>query len=492
MTLPGARVIRRESTTPRTAPTDSGVWMAAGLSQRGRIDRPVEVRSLDEFVRKFGIRVSYSILYDCVEAFFREGGRRCLVSRVVGPAAAKATLTLSDSGAVATLRVDANGPGDWANGSTGGLKVAVTIPVAGSFQLSIQLNGVEVEKSPVFVDKVAAIAWADRFSNYVILVDLGGTNDPNALAATNLAGGTDDRGSITDTHWQAALDRISTDFGPGQISFPGRTTSVAHAALGIHARQYNRVALLDAPDVTTKAALISAHDGYLTQLALGADALNAQRNSAMFGPWLKAPGIALGSLRDIPPSPVVAGLMARSDGFGNTPNVPAAGENGRCLFAVDVKASFIDADREDLNNAGVNIFRIIYGDVRLYGYRTLTDPTSDPNYINLGNARLYMHVTALANEVAERYVFDQIDGRGIKINQYGGDLTGMLAPIYEKGSLYGSTPQEAFNVDVGPGVNTPDTIDANELHAVIALRMSPFAEVVILEITKVGVKEAVA
>jgi hypothetical protein len=103
-----------------------------------------------------------------------------------------------------------------------------------------------------------------------------------------------------------------------------------------------------------------------------------------------------------------------------------------------------------------------------------------------------MAIVAQANAIAERYVFKQMDGRGVLIADFGGELSGMLVPFYEAGSLYGTTAQEAFSVNVGAQVNTPETIANGELHAVISLRMSPFAELVVIEIVKVATTEALA
>jgi hypothetical protein len=99
-----------------------------------------------------------------------------------------------------------------------------------------------------------------------------------------------------------------------------------------------------------------------------------------------------------------------------------------------------------------------------------------------------MQIVAKAEAIAENYVFAQIDGRRVKISQFGADLTGMLVPYYESGALFGDTVDDAFYVDVGPAVNTLESIAAGILRAVVGLRMSPFAELVIVEIVKVAVE----
>jgi hypothetical protein len=65
----------------------------------------------------------------------------------------------------------------------------------------------------------------------------------------------------------------------------------------------------------------------------------------------------------------------------------------------------------------------------------------------------------------------------------------MLTGYYESGGLYGDTPEEAFRVDTS--VNTPETIEAGQLRAVISMRVSPMAELVVIEIVKVPVSQEI-
>jgi hypothetical protein len=164
--------------------------------------------------------------------------------------------------------------------------------------------------------------------------------------------------------------------------------------------------------------------------------------------------------------------------------VAAAGPLGISRFAIDLTAAFTDPERQDLNEAGVDIARNVYGQVETYGYRTLADVNT--GWLSLGNARLNMEICAKAEAIGERFMFTQIDGRRVRISQFGAELSSMLVPYYEAGSLYGTTAQEAFYVDVGGSVNTDASIAAGELHAVIGVRMSPFAEYVVIEIVKVA------
>lgn len=283
----------------------------------------------------------------------------------------------------------------------------------------------------------------------------------------------------------AALALFTRDLGPGQVSAPGRSTAPQYTILAAHAEANNRVAILDAPNTAVVATL--------TALTTPAGITAAQeRVASLFAPWVVVPGVSSGT-RTIPPSAVVAGLMAKNDGAGITPNQPSAGQLGRSAYGLDVSQAFIDVDRTTLNVNGVNLLRLIGGEVRVYGYRTLSDPAIavEANYLQLSNARLYMKIQAELDSVGERFIFRQIDGQRLVINEYGGVLTGTLLPYWQRGSLYGASPEEAFRVDVGPTINTDATIANGDLRANIMMRMSPFAEEVFMDLVKTRITEAI-
>lgn len=335
------------------------------------------------------------------------------------------------------------------------------------------------------------ITSLDRFTN--LYGDrIAQSNLSDAVEAFFQEGGTrvyvarvdvDDPADAVDADFTAALAQFDRALGPGQVSIPGRTTAAAHAALLAHADATNRIALLDAADTPTVATLTAAAGG------LRADP-NA-RYGALLAPWGVAPGLTAGTTRDIPLSPIQAALIARSDATG-TPNQAAAGVRGESRYLVGLTQSWTDDEREDLNDAGVNVTREVFGGIRAYGYRTLVDPDDDPNWVSLGTARLFMAIRAKGANIAERYVFAELDGRGRTLASFAGDLVGMLVPYFEAGSLYGDTPADAFIVDVGTQINTPERLANRELHAVISLRVSPFAELVVLEIANVPTTEVIA
>lgn len=479
MSRPGVEVSIVDRAPGIGALVDSGLAFFVGQSEKGTDARAVEVHSLSSFEAAFGARVSYGALWDAADVFFREGGTRLMVGRVTGPAALPATLTLQDATNAASVKCDASSPGAWG----GSQKVAVIAgQVAGTVYIAVTdaVTNAVLESSPETNVKADLLSWG-AVATYVRLSDADPTKGlPKALAATVLAGGTDDRANIVDADWKAALDLFTSEQGPGQVAAPGQTSAARHAQLLAHAQAQNRIALLDPADTNVKANLIAIAG---TDRALGSQA----RYGAIFAPWIVYPGIAAGTVRVLPYSPLQAGLMARTRA-----GVPAAGERGVSRYAMDVRATFTDADYEDLNEAGCDMARVILGAVWTYGYRSLADPVKDPQWIQLNGTRVVNEIKAKADAICQAYVFDLIDGQGHTIAGFNGDLVGMLLPYFNRDELYGSRPDEAFRVDTGPTVNTIETIADGQLKAIMYLKTSPFAELVVLEIVKVALTEVLS
>lgn len=478
MVAPGVQIVSRAAPPSRGGATQTGTWHVAAFAQRGPTDAPRLLRNLNDYDKHFGGRESYT-MRDAIEAHFRNGGVAVNFIRIVGPAATVATVDLPGDAAAPSLAVDGVGAGAL------NLTVGVEVQDDDRFVISVYEGGSRVQMSPPLDTTAAAAAWAEK-SPYIRIRALGAAL-PVASAPVAIAGGNDDRAAVTDDDRLAAINRIPKADGPGQVSIPGATTAAAHAGLEAHAVANNRFAIKDAPNTGVAADLVAAADA-----ARALTTPEEQSHGFLVEGWHLIPGLLPGTTRVVPPSAIVSALMAKHDALTGNPNEPAAGVNGIPSFSLGLaRPNWSDEDRDALNSAGVNVFREKGGAQRLYGYRTGVDAYGTHGaWLSASNARLRMAIQAQADELAEPFVFAQITNA--KIAEFNGVLAGMLLDWYNKGALFGDSPQEAFSVDTGPTVNTLERIAARQLSAVMGTRMSEFAETVYMEFVKIPVTEAIA
>lgn len=475
---PGTQVTSRTAPPPRGQGVETGTWFVVGAAQRGSITSARLINNMGEFRTYYGDRISQSILYDALDTYFREGGTAAQVARVSGPSAATAGITLSDGASGTAIRIDAENPGTWGNG----VSVAVTAGTGAGERVIVVSNADgQLDKSPSLATPADALAWGLQTVWVNVSIPNGASGlMPAVSTATAMAGGLDDYAGVTDTIRATALGLFSRGLGAGQVSVPGSVSSQVRTALRQHAKENNRVAFLD---LTDTAAASSA----LTEAA----GLAGDEYGAIFGPWVQVPGIIGGTVRQVPPTALAAGLVARSDQT-HSPNEAAAGvSNGQARYVIGLtQAAWTDAERDALNTAGVNVFRQL-DPVTLYGFRTLAKAdTAAAAYTFLNNQRLRLAITDEVEAIAEQFLFQQLDGKGQKVSEFGAALTGVLNRYFISGALYGENADDAYLVDVGPSVNTKSTIANGELHAVLNLKMSPMAEFVVIEIVKTSVSQS--
>lgn len=482
MVRPGVEVHMKSAPPRRSAPTDTGTAFFAGITQRGRVDQAVLIRNMDEYQTYFGTRVSYGLLYDACDAAFQLGAAQIYVGRVVGPAATKDTRTFNDAGAAPSIAVDSIGPS-----VTGWSAQVVAGAVAGTAHVVVtDATGTILTQSPDYAAPTDFANWSNQ-DNFIRIRALG-ANVPAASAVVALAGGADDRANITDAVKAAAYPVLfPAGLGVGQLAYPGATTTQAQADLANFAQASGRVALLDMVDTPVLATLTAAGDAFrasAAKLALSETFVH------MCADWHVIPGVTGGTTRTVPPSAIIAGLIAASDARSANPNVPAAAANGQSSITLRLsQVDRSDADRAALNLKGISTFRNVYGVYELYGYRTMFDPTIDASaaWDEFSAARTRMAISADLLACGEQFAITQIDGRRQQIAKFDGAARAVLSRYWALGALYGASASEAFALDTGPSVNTPQTIQNKELHAKVGIKTSPFAEWVVFDVVKVPV-----
>lgn len=480
---PGVNNINRQSVAGSGVPTDTGILFMGAMTAIGRTDQPVLLRSVQDYIANFGPRVSYGYGYDAVDAFTSEaGGASIYLIRAVGPAATKDTHTFNDGTAAPSLAVDSIGEG--ASGLSAAITAGSTGNVATSFVITVTGTPTGVPLvSPDLTNQTDAINWA-LTTPLIRVRNLGGAN-PVAIAAQALAGGNDDRANVTDTVRTQQLAKIGKNLGPGQVCWPGATTETALVALANHAFTNNRFALGDLADTNNDATLRAAAatfqaDGTLTDPT-------AVECIGLCAGWHVIPGIVNGTTRTVPPCVPVAAILTRNDRLTRNQNLAPSGSNGRIFYSIGLtQPEWTDAQTMALVLAGVMPFRTIPGlGLELYGARTPANPNTDPVFVMVGASRLRMAIYAKGDAIGYNHQSKQLDGRGLELAAYGGDLAAMLARYVNLGALFtdpSGDPTTAYAVDVGPDVNTPVTLAARQMWAVLGIRPSPFAETVFLSL----------
>lgn len=492
MTPSGVTVTILDTPPTRSVRGATGQGFITCFAERGPIGSATESNSLDEWVSQHGDRVSYGYGYDAAECFFREGGRTLYTSRVGGSAKAKATGNIFDqSGSSApgdvALVATAVDEGDWYNAVN-----VLTLDTdddgdipSGYFRLTIthDTEGTLYESTDL-LDRAAAIAHFAGGDLYVTLAEGASAEDPRGGQTISLASGTDDHGSAVEADWTAALTAFTPDLGPGQVGAPGRTTDAAYQALVAHARANRRVAYMDGTDTATVATL--AADAVAAR-----SVSNDARFGAMFAPWLVVPGVVVGTTRTVPPSASMMGISARVDGdVGHSNQAPAA-DYGVLNFVSDLSQDpWSEDDRGELEDAGVNVIRNYRGAIRNYSNRTVADKTNDSLWSQLSGSREVMSVAYRAGEVLESFAQKQVDGRGHLLGRLNGEVAAVCMVDFDLGALYGETAAEAFVVDT-EGPNNLEDLQAGIVRAALALRVSPGADRLELQLVRRPITEAI-
>jgi hypothetical protein len=482
VTRPGVDINIIETSPPLASNDDVSVLFAAAGTERGPTI-PTLIQTFAQFKRYFGGRVGTSLGYDYVDAAFRSGVGTMWFSRIVGATAATASKSLLNT-ATESLNAKANGAGAWGNSITIGVAAGTVNAAARVITVTMPTTdgtGTITEVSPEATDRDTLVNWANN--TQLIRLTLGvNVGLPDVVAPAALTGGTDNLVGEDDTAFQTAIDKFGLELGPGQIVAPGRTSTAAITSIANHAQAMRRVALGDMPDTASASTLLTAAATYR--------ALAASRWLAVFAPWAVIPGVTGDTQRKVPYSAIQAGLIAQSDRF-NPPAVPAAGRQfGSSLYATGVSQVYIPADRLSLSNAGVNIARIIQGVVETYDYVSAASPQALPAWRSFGSARTAMLIMAQCADIGEAYFGSLLDGKGHTLHAFGGAIQGILKALFDRDALYGNETGDAYRVDVD-SVNTPVTMAALELHALVAFRVSPFAEYVVIDIVNTPITQGV-
>lgn len=487
MTTIGVDVTTSLRSGPSNAGVISGRFQIAALAQKGPTGTSTVLKSIAEFESKYGVRTSYnSAAYDTARLFWEEGGSELVMTRVVGPAATRGSLTLVDQATpgVNTILVTAKDAGP----ASDNLSVSVvTDLVNDTFTLTVTNSGAVVA---VFANITSPSELVIRAASnpYVTITSLGSVttapeNNPVAIAATPLTAGTDDRASVTAASMVAALDAGGTLARGGAVAVPGYSADVIGTLLAAHAKAHSKIALLS----------MAADDTDVEVAAAGATVTTAGNGDAagIFHPHLIIPDGT--STRTVEPTGYVAAARARAHrdvGFWQVP----AGDRARVRWALGTATVVDTIKNNELADDYVNAIVTTGARLRLYNWSSLS---SDRDNLSSLIARDSLNnLSALISEALEPHVFAPLDGRRHLLGFIESAVVGVLDPISKRNGFFVLMDAEGNTVDPGYRVVVDAPLGAggqppSEILVSAAVRLAPSADLIRVEIIKVALQASV-
>ena len=471
----GVNVTTAVRTGPSNTSVPSGRFIIAGLAERGPVNTPTVVRSLAQFESVFGVRAPYNgAPYDSARLFWEEGGGEIVFVRIVGDDATPASLSV-EGGLVLT----ANSPGGWGNL----IEAYLAQPSGGLAELYVTYGSLAEKFSAASNDELIRKVNAASSLVRASLSSGDAEGMPEEFAVENLDGGDDDRGSVDVDSYMAGLDRVGGDLGTGAVALPGLSAELVGVNLLAYAKRTRRIAFLAMGEED------SVEDARaFTKSAAGADGAEF---GALLYPHVRIPdGTAA---RTVSPEAFAAAVRSRAHASGRFWEVPA-GDHGLAHWVLETVPS-VDTELNDAL-AEDNITAIVTTGTRIrpYGWWSLS---SDSENFKLLTARDVLNV--LASQVThdlEEFVFSTVDGRGQLLSKIESTIRGRLDPIAQAGGFFPRIVGEeeldpGYSVRVDSTINTASSLANNTVLGAVAVRLSPTAALIEVEITKSSLTAAV-
>ena len=290
----------------------------------------------------------------------------------------------------------------------------------------------------------------------------GGSNGSiGTITAADFIG--EDRGAGRRTGIQSFLDNDMVSL----MAIPGVTDPNVQVMLVAHCESTgSRFAVLDVPKEAKKVQDIIAHRDIFDS-----------NYAALYHPWLTIFDPLDKKNISIPPSGSVLGIYARTD---NTRGVHKAPANEVVRGCVGLECQFNKGEQDILNPKGVNLIRSFPGQgIRVWGARTASSDGSW-KYINVRRLFIFIEESIKAN--TSWAVFEPNDEvLWVRVQR---TISVFLNGLWRGGSLAGSTPEEAFFVNIGRDTMSQDDIDNGSLICVIGVAPVKPAEFVIFRISQ--------
>jgi len=467
-----------------------------GLAEKGPVNEPTLVTNWTQFVTTFGEFIEGSYLAHAVYGYFQNGGTIAYVVRIGSDAgaqpAARGELT-AGAGKQLPYRVQALEAG------TAGNDVSVEIQHPegegasdDAFTIVVKRGNKVEETFPDLTTKKGkqnAVQVVNAQSKLIRLEEAtsGGALERPAKGNVGLAGG-------------------SANAAPAQVEAADYVGDVANRTGFGGLEAIDEVTMLSVPDLTAayERGQLSSEDFKAVQLAMighcelmgdrmaildPPPGLNAQqvkewrveqagydsKYATLYWPRIKVMDPASGTNIFVPPSGHVAGLWARTDSERGVHKAPA---NDVLRGAIELELNITKGENDLLNPEGVNCIRAFPGrGIRVWGARTLS---SDPAWKYINVRRLFNYLEKSIQVNTDWIVFEPNDRNlWAKIRR---TIAGFLVTEWQKGALFGSSPDEAFFVKCDDETNPAETIDLGQVKCQIGVAPVKPAEFVIFQL----------
>jgi phage tail sheath protein FI len=488
-----------------------------GETERGST-LPQFVESYNTYLKLFGtVFDEKKYIPLAINSFFENGGRRCVVCRIVGKGSQAAS---NDFGS--GLTVSAVGPGEWGTrvlvkltGSTAGTNDWSTDPPTkkpSGFRFQIAYSQEPVDPSwdpfdgkstdpkvrfpkPLFVEDFDDIILEDETSPDHYSKRIKGNSNLISVSYDKSVAGTPGRPSIADTK-QLLSGGVDATSPPSNVEYTGDDPEPAKRT-GLSALlldPYREVALVYAPDTYTDAAITEAVISHCENQRFRFAVLDAPGNqgkpdsqlldprsrrtskyAAFYYPWITISDPKTGQKRNIPPGGAVLGIYARSDNERGVFKAPA---NETVRGALDLEYMIDERTQELLNPRSVNVIRKFPArGILLWGARTISDNTLW-KYVSV--RRLFIFLEHSIYDGTQWVVFEPNDERlWARVTD---TIRLFLRTQWRNGALMGTTEAEAFQIACGRNTMTQDDILNGRLICEIGVAPVRPAEFVIFRI----------
>ena len=344
----------------------------------------------------------------------------------------------------------------------------VTVNVSGSFNLDDKFGHVS---SSLYSGSLSSSLAPSQMLKFVVAFQGGWDGIPpnraiqyaGGITATNFFGFDCSTGASAGTlAFNKAIDTVANpdEYDMNMLVIPGVMQNyhsyIIDHAINLCEERQDTFLIMDASGLNDSAAdTIDAVAGLDTNYA------------ATYFPWVKINDSQRNKNVWVPPSVVLAGVIAFNDRIAASWYAPAGLNRGGLTDVIDVKKRLTHSDRDDLYEGRVNPIAIFPGQgPSVWGQKTLQQKASALDRINV--RRLLIELKKFFASTAKYIVFEP------NTNQTRQQFLGIVNPYMD--SVQRKSGVYAYKIVMDETNNTPDVIDRNTLVGAIYIQPTRAAE----------------